>query len=94
MHYTKNFKQKKQIKVGATLLEENNVVKYGPTGESVKECNWVSSAVDASKVQINRWKHDNQIAAPGAPIIDRQNAEKNDKYYGNVPGYDELNEDI
>lgn len=48
VHYTKNFKQQKQIKVGATLLEENNVVKYGPT-EDIRECNWVSNAVDASK---------------------------------------------
>lgn len=49
MHYTKNFKQKKQIKVGATVLEDNNVVKFGPN-DNIKECNWVSNAVDASKV--------------------------------------------
>jgi len=57
VHYTKNFKQKKQIKVGASVLEENSIVKFGPS-ENIKECNWVSNAVDASKVQIDRWKND------------------------------------
>ena len=54
----------------------------------------MSNAVDASKVQIDWWKNDTQAAAPGAPIVDRANTEKNQKYYGNIPGYDELNEDI
>ena len=47
VHYAKNFKQRGQIKVGATLLMENSVVVYG-SHEERKECNWVSNAVDAS----------------------------------------------
>lgn len=81
------------MKVGATLLEDNSVVKYGPP-DRPRDCNWISNAVDASKVQIDRWKFDTQAAASGAPIIDWANAEKNSKYYGNRPDYEEHEEDI
>jgi len=92
VHYVKQFPTQSTIKVGATILEENNVVRIG---HDQRECNWMSSPIDASKALIARWKNENKIQPEGAPIVDRTKTEEEQNYVGyRDKGYNKDSEDI
>lgn len=92
VHYVKQFPTQSTIKVGATILEENNVVRIG---HDQTECNWMSNPVDASKTQMARWKSQTKAQPDGAPIIDRDKDNDNLDYVGHrKKDYDAENEDI
>lgn len=80
VHYIKQFPLQNNIKVGCTLLEENNVIKIG---HNQIECNWASYPIDASKVLLANWKNTAQIQPDGAPIIDKSKPEA-DQYIASL----------
>lgn len=92
VHYVKQFPSQNSIKVGATILEENSVIRIG---HDQLECNWTSYPIDAGKVLMAKWKNTAQVQPNGAPIIDRTRPEEDQYLVGNKPiGYDQGSEDI
>ena len=92
VHYVKQFPSQNTIKVGATLLEENTVVRIG---HDQNECNWTSYPIDAGKVLMAKWKNTAQVQPDGAPIIDRSRPEEDQHIVGEKPlGYNPNSEDI
>lgn len=92
VHYVKQFPSQSTMKVGATILEENNVVRIG---HDQLECNWMSYPIDASKSMIARWKSGIQAQPAGAPVIDKNKPEGDQDYIGHKKeGYNKESEDI
>ena len=92
IHYVKQFPSQNSIKVGATILEENSVVRIG---HGQQECNWASFPVDASKVLKAKWKNTAEVQPDGAPIIDRTKLEEDQYLVGQKQmGYNRDSEDI
>ena len=92
VHYVKQFPSQNSIKVGATILEENNVVRIG---HDQNECNWASYPIDAGKVLMAKWKNTAQVQPDGAPIIDRTKPEEDQYLVGQKQlGYNTNSEDI
>ena len=92
VHYVKQFPSQSTIKVGATLLEENSVVRIG---HDQNECNWTSYPIDAGKVLMAKWKNTAQVQPNGAPIIDRTKLEEDQYIVGQKKdAYNPNSEDI
>jgi hypothetical protein len=92
VHYIKDFPTQNPLKVGATILEENSVVRIG---HDQLECNWTSNSIDAAKVILAKWKNNDEVQPNGAPIIDGKRSERDQYLVGNKPiGYDRDSEDI
>jgi hypothetical protein len=92
IHYVKQYESQSAIKVGATCLEENNVVRIG---HDMQECNWTSNPVDAGKAQKAKWKITNSVQPEGAPIIDRTKPEEDQYLVGHKKlGYNPESEDL
>ena len=79
VHYVKQFPSQNTIKVGATILEENNVFRIG---YDEQECNWMSNPIDADKALVARRKNDFMAQPDGAPIIDRSKSGEELDYIG------------
>ena len=92
VHYVKQYPSQSTIKVGATLLEENSVVRIG---HDQYEWNWTSDPIDAGKVLMARWKNISQAQPDGAPIIDRSKPEEDQYNIGQKKDeYNKESEDI
>ena len=92
IHYVKQFPSQNTIKVGATILEENNVFRIG---YDQQECNWMSNPIDADKALIARWKNEVMAQPDGAPIIDKSKPGGDLDYVGyRKNDYNVDNEDI
>ncbi|CAI2384337.1 unnamed protein product [Moneuplotes crassus] len=92
IHYVKQFPSQNSIKVGATILEEDKVVRIG---HDQRECNWASYPIDAGKVLMAKWKNTAQVQPDGAPIIDRTKDEEDQYMVGHRKiGYNKDSEDI